>query len=871
MDWLQSQTRLFRAMLYCFPAEFRHEYGAEMEQVFEDRLRTEPRLRLWLDTLTDFAFSAPKEHWDILRADVKHGVRVLAAMPGFSSIVLLVTALGIGATASIFSLVNAVLLRSLPYGHPEKLVYIWSPNPNFKGVPDELGPIVPDFYDWQRLSHSFSAMTLFEHRAVNVMIVSDAKRAAAAFVTGNFFRTLEAWPAIGRALDANDDQPGHEHVAVISYAFWHSQFAGASDVIGRYVRVNRQDYAVVGVMPQDFGYPFEGDIPYHRPGFKQTDIWLPAGYTIKQKTDRSDMASGDAVIGRLNNAVSASAAQAELAAIEKRLQPLYPEMWRGWTVLVRLLVQTIIGPVEKMLWLLLGAVGIVLLIAVSNVAGLLLARATARAHEMGIRTALGAERARIVRQLLTESLLLSCLGGSLGVGLAYLLVHFFTSLNPGSIPRFDSAQLDSRVLFVAASLSVGLGLAAGVAPALIASRTSLNNLLRRGSSRVAGGSNRGRFALIVLEVALSVVLLTGAGLLIRSFLKLEAVDPGFSTATLTLKVDLDQQYSTEESQTNFYRAFLAKLQELPGFACVGASTGIPLTNSESVTFAEVKGFGAISEVVENRAVTLDYRKALGTPLLRGRDFVPGDVNSKSGVVIVSAKFAQTYFHGRDALGGQIRVGIRDLSKAGWQTVVGVVGDIRHNSLEQAGKPLIFYPWDAGDNFVVRLNIPVRQAVNEARSALRSLDPALTLQAATMDDLINASTARRRFQTSLLTGFALVAVVLALAGLHGLMSYTVKQRTAEIGVRLAIGSPRRRVLSLILGQGLRLTGYGLLIGLGFAFAVTRLVSGWLFGVEATDPVTFVAVPLLVLLVAACACLIPAWSATKIDPVQTLRQE
>lgn len=860
-------------MLYCYPAEFRHEYGTEMEQLFADRLQSEPRMRVWLEAMADLALSAPREHWHVLIGDVKYGVRVLALVPGFTGIALLVIALGIGATASIFSVVNAVLLRSLPYGHPEKLVYLWSPNPNFKGAPEELGPNVPDFYEWQRLSHSFSGMTTVQPSTVNLVRNGSANRVTAAFVTGSFFPTLQAWSEAGRTLDVNDDRPGHEYVAVISDALWRSQFGYGSDVIGKQIQLNRHNYTVVGVMPKDFGYPFDGDIPYTQSEFKRTDIWLPAAYTAKQRTDRTDnFESADAAIGRLRDGVSAAVAQAELQAIEARLSPLYPEMWRGWSALVRPLVQTIVGPVEQMLWLLLGAVGMVLLIAISNVANLLLARATARAHELGIRTALGAERGRIIRQLLTESLILSCAGGALGIALAYTAVHLLIHLNPGNIPRFDSATVDGRVLLVAVILSVGTGVLSGLVPAISASRVNINDLLRRGSSRVAGTSNRGRFALIVLEVALSVILLAGSGLLIRSYLQLAAVDPGFSPATLTFGLKLDERYAKPEQQSALYKNFLEKLQHIPGVKHAGATNSMPLSHQETMTFIEARGFGKSKEMVENRFVTPGYRRALGTRLLRGRDFDLHDVSSKTPVAMLNEKFAATYFQGRDPLGGQVRLGIGDFSANSWATVVGVVGDIRHNKLEEAAQPQIFQPVDNGDYFAIQSSIPIRQVIDQARAELRSLDPVLTLESIrTMGERMTESNARRRFQTALLTCFAAIAVALALIGLYGLMSYTVKQRTAEIGIRLAVGASRGRVLGLILSQGLRLTAAGLLIGLASAFALTRLVSAWLFGVKPTDPVTFIAVPLFVLAVACCACIIPAWSATRIDPIHALRED
>ena len=624
-------------------------------------------------------------------------------------------------------------------------------------------------------------------------------------------------------------------------------------------------------MQKDFGYPFEGDVPYESSEFRQTNIWLPAAYTPKQKTDRVNMTNGNA-IARLRPGVSLAAAQTELAAIESRVQPLYPEMWRGWTALITPFIGTIVGPVEKMLWLLLGAVGIVLLIAISNLANLLLARSSARAHELGIRTALGAERARIIRQLLTESLVLSLAGGALGIALAYAAVRVLTRLNPGGIPRFDSASVDGRVLFVAVLLSVGTGILSGMAPAIAASRANVNDLLKQAGSRIAGGAHRGRFTLIILEVALSVILLTASGLLIRSYLQLAAVHPNFSPATLTFQVALDaQHYNKRELQADFYRRFLEKLKNLPGVRAAGATSGIPLSHHESLTFAEIRGYGRAKEMIENTTVTPAYRSAIGTPLLRGRDFTSQDVSYKPPVVIVNEQFASQYFHGRDPL-GEVRIGIGDFSKAPWATVVGVVANVRNTSLEKASKPLLMQPTDNGDRFAIQCSAPIAVVIREARTALRSMDPVLTLEdVRTMAARVHENNARRSFQTTLLTGFAGIAVVLALAGLYGLMAYSVKQRTAEIGVRLAVGSSRGRILTLFLGQGLRLTGYGLIIGLIGACAVTRLLSGWLYGVKPIDPVTFAVVPLFVLAVACCACVIPAASAMRIDPVQALREE
>jgi predicted permease len=842
-----------------------------MEQLFADRRPSESRLWLWLQTLADIGHTAPKEHWHILTSDIKYGSRVLAAAPSFTAIALLVIALGIGATVAIFSLADAVLLRSLPYGHADKLVYLWSPNVNLKGVPDELAPNVPDFLDWQRLSHSFSSSTMLRQSAQSLVREGTNVHVQTAYVTASFFRTMEARPAAGRSFAEDALKQGDDRAAVISHALWKSQFGSDAGIIGKVIQLNRTHYTVIGIMPEDFGYPYNGDIPYVSFESKQTDIWLPWILSLSEKTDRVNFRSADAAIGRLRDGVSAATAQAELTAIEKPLNALYPDMWKGWTALARPLQRTIIGPVEKMFWLLLGAVGLVLLIAISNVASLLLARATARAHELGIRAALGAERSRLVRQLLTEALLLSCAGGALGVALAYAAVRMLVELNPGGIPRFSTASVDLRVLAVALLLSVLTGALAGLLPALAGSRFSLNELLRRGGNRVGGSSHKGRFAFIIFEVALSVVLLAGSGLLIRSYLQLSAVDPGFSPSTLTFSLHLDERYNRPEQQAAFYRTFLAKVRALPGVQYAGASNSIPLSNSDSMSAVAVRGFGTAKEMVESRSVTSDYRSALGTLLLRGRDFNEHDLNSHAPVVMVNESFVKAYFHGRDALGGQVRMGIGDLSKVPWSTVIGIVADIRHVKLEEAGEPQVFQPVDNGGNFAVRCSGSVEQVIHEARGVLRSLDPALELGAHTMGERITEGNARRRFQTSLVTGFGAVSLAFTLAGLYGLMAYTVKQRTAEIGVRLAMGSPRGRVLRLILLQGLRVTACGLVMGIAGALVVTRLLSEWLFGVNAWDPATLIGVPLCVLTVTCGACLIPAWSATRIDPIQALRQE
>jgi putative ABC transport system permease protein len=859
MDWSQKQTKLFRALLYFYPAEFRHEYGVEMEHVFASRLAHEPHWRLWLETCADLPLSALNEHLSILASDLKHELRALRAIPGFTLIVLLVTALGIGSAVSVLSVVNAVLLRSLPYAHPENLVYLYAPNSHYTGLPSEIPPNVPDVYDWQRLSRTISSFAMFMPGNSRLVQRDSVTPIAIASVSADFFKTLDVKPIIGRTFNENDDQPGHELVAVISHELWVAHFNARPKILGGKIQLNRKMYTVIGVTAPDFGFPFDGDVPYLAIN-SRTDLWIPLAYSIQQKTNRSGHAEGAEVVARLKPDATPSSAQFELNSIESHLNSLYAPEMQGWRVLARPLVETILGPVQQMLWTLLGVVGLVLLIGISDIAGLLLARISSRAHELSIRAALGAERARIIRQLLTESLLLSCTGGAFGIALSYALVRLFIYLNPGGIPRFEQASVDTRILLIAVALSIATGLSAGLLPALSASSP------RVGSGNRVTATHRIRCALIVFEIALSVVLLSGAGLLIRSYLNLQAVNPGFSPSVLTFQISLDEHYPTPQSRDIFYKSLLAKLQAAPGVKLAGASTEIPLTNDLGFAECEVEGYGQTPELVQVFGATPEYREAIGTPLLRGRDFTPTDVKTEN--VLINKKFSDSYFRGRNALGGRIRlVG----TPPRWGTVIGVLADVRDQDMAAEAKPTLVQPADGGDSFAVRSNLPAAQAVFQIRSLVRSLDPALTTDIKTMRQRIADTNARRTFQTSILSGFAFVAVVLALVGIYGLMSFTVKQRTSEIGIRLAIGSSRSRILTLILSQGMRLTTYGLLIGVAAALAFTRLVSSWLFQVKATDPLTFAIVLLAILGVASAACLAPAWSATRIDPVETLRSE
>jgi putative ABC transport system permease protein len=522
MAWRRSAARFYRAILFAYPAEFRHEYASEMTQVFEDRLAHEPHLRVWLDVLSDIAITAPKEHLHILAADLRYAARMIAKSPAFTSVALLAMALGIGATTAVFSLINAVLIRSLPYQNPEQLVYVWTPNARLKDLPTEMPPSSPEFYAFQQGARSFSQLTMFSQLRLTLVTPGEARRVGGARVAGNFFQTLGARPELGRMVEPDDDQPGHEHVVVISEALRRSVFGSETNPLGKTLELDRATYTVIGVMPAAFAYPHDTDFPYSDSDIPATELWIPAALTVQQKTDWNANSDG-VVIGRLRPGARIEQAQAEISAMEARLDPvIHPEPLRGWVGLVRPFVDTIVGRVRPLLWLLLGAVAAVLLIACSNVANLLLARAAGRVHEMGVRAALGAERARLIRQMLTEAVLLALGGGAAGAAIAYGAVRLLLRLHPPNIPRLEETSLDVRVLLFTAATALLTGLAFGLLPALAASRIDVSSLLKQGGNKgVAGTSNGLRNSLIVAEVALSVILLAGAGLLIRSYLKVQ--------------------------------------------------------------------------------------------------------------------------------------------------------------------------------------------------------------------------------------------------------------------------------------------------------------------------------------------------------------
>jgi predicted permease len=806
---------------------------------------------------------------DDLLQDFRYGLRTLSKSPGFTVVTVLTLALGIGACTAIFSVVNAVLIRSLPYGNAKQLVCLFTPIPRLKLPADSTTLSYADFFDLKKQSRSFATMTDFDQKVYTVTGGNGNTPVGAALVDEDFFSTLQSLPELGRTIDAADNLPGHDNVAIISHALWQSMFGGSMDVLTKSLQLDGRSYRIIGVMPANFQYPHVTDIPYLDPRIPATQLWVPLALSSQQKANRDDSAGW--AIARLKQGVAVPQAQADVRAIMARLDLLHDPFTRGSQVFLKPFLEISVGPVKPLMWLLLGAVSMVLVVACGNAANLLLARAAGRTHELGMRAALGAGRSRIIRQMLTESLLLGLAGGTAGIALASLLLRLLLRMNPGNVPRLADASLDSRVLLFCTALSILTSVLFGSLPALAASRLNLTEFLKSGGSRGAVGSHsRLHDGLIVVEISLVVVLLAGAGLLLRSYVNVMSVDSGFALSTVSLRIDLNDRYTPQQSAP-FFQDLIAKIGSLPGVKAVGAIDNLPLTPYENFTEVQVDGYANHKDqLVSVLEASSHYFSAMDTPLIQGRLFNDDESTGGNHPIIVNQAFADTYFAERNPIGRQVSLHFPHPSH---YTVVGVVANQRSN-LEESAVPQVYHPFGGEPTayIAIRSALPPREVAAGVRAILRTADPNLVFSDFhTMGELVSEAAARRRFQMNLLTAFALMAMLLGMVGIYGLLAYSVKQRTAEIGVRIALGASRGRVLSMILRQGLQLTLAGLLLGLAGALVLTRVLAASLFGVSALDPITFAAVPALLLLVSIAACLAPARRAAKVDPMRTLRYE
>ncbi len=801
---------------------------------------------------------------DTLLKDITYGLRSLWKRPGFTAVAVITLALGIGGNSAIFSVVNAVLLRPLPYPESERLVQFDGVNPHAGITQSNMS--VPDFADWQSQNQVFEQMAGFVTGGSLLVSGDETERVRATGVTGDFFTLLGVSAAQGRALQPDDARKGNDSGVVLSYGLWQRRFGADPNIVGSKVKVSGEDGIVVGVMPKGFDYP------------ERSELWVP--FPLDPVAERRDNRYLN-VITRLKPGVPIVQAQAQMDAINQRLAQSYVETNSGWTVQLTGLQERMVGAMRSSLLVLLGAVAFVLLIACANVANLLLARATVRQKEIAVRAALGASRFRIIRQLLTESLLLSLIGGGVGLLLSLWLTKLLIALSPPNSPRFDEIRPDARVLAFTLGLTVITGLVFGLVPALQAARVDLNERLKE-AGRGAGSAshNRLRSLMMVSEIALSFMLLVGAGLLIKSFMHLRDVSPGFNPANvLSVRVAIPSaKYGQGEPRTQILRQLEERIESVPGVQSAGAILSLPLGGDTfNVGRSYIReGRPATPEESANASylvATPNYFQTLNIPLLGGRRFTDQDTEQTTKVVVVNESMARKLWPGESPVGKRITIW-RDEKFP--REIVGVVGDTR-GSLDTEAESQMYVPYSqdanwTGMSLVIRTNTEPTSLVAGVRNEIRSVDKGIPLfNVKTMDDVLAISVGPRRTPMLLLTAFAGVALLLAMIGIYGVTSYHVTQRTQEIGIRMALGAQMRDVLKLILKGGMLLALVGIAVGLAGAFALTRLLDSLLFGVKPTDVVTFILVSVCLLGTALLACYLPARKATKVDPLKALRYE
>jgi putative ABC transport system permease protein len=800
---------------------------------------------------------------ETLIKDVRFAVRSFSKRPGFLVIAVATLALGIGATTAMFTVVNSVLLRPLQFPEPDRIVLFYGINPR-QGI-TKSNMSMPDIVDWQKQSQSFEQIAGFISGGLFLTVGDETERVRGTGVSSEFFPLFKTNPIQGRTLQAGDVQQGVEPVVVISYALWQRRFGGATNVVNSKVMLNGKAVTIVGVMPAGFNYP------------EDSEAWT--AFSLNEPNQPRDNRF-ISVVTRLKPGVSMTQAQAELDTINQRLAQNYAETNNGWTVRLLELRESLVGDLRTSLLILLGAVAFVLLIACANVANLMLARAVYRQKEIAVRTALGASRLRIVRQLLTESMLLSVVSGVIGFTLSLGLVRLLIAINPPNSPRVEEIGIDWRVFSVTLAVAVLAGLLFGLFPALQTSRPNLNDTLKDSGQRGSqfGGRNRAGSLFIVSEIALSFILLAGAGLLIKSFLHLRQIDPGFNADNvLTMRLSLPPgKYKQGEPRAQIYKQLIDNVKATPGVKSAGAVLSLPLGGDTFGVWRGVIPEGRTQSLEEqtnaqNLPVTPDYFQTLQIPLTAGRLFTDQDNLDSTKVVIINETLARRLWPGENPIGRRFAVW-RDEKFS--REVVGVVGDTKETLDEEAGNQMyIPYAQDptwGSMSLVVRTNGEPSGLAGAVREAIRSIDKAVpNYNLKTMNDVVSASAAPRRVPMLLLSAFAGVAMLLAMLGIYGATSYYVTQRTHEIGVRMALGAQIVDVLKLVLSRAMTLALIGIGIGVVGAIALTRYLTTLLFGVKPIDVLTFVGVAMILALVVLVACLVPARRATKIDPLEALR--
>ncbi len=852
---------LYRLLLHALPHDFRAEYGADMLGLFRRRERDENLFILWLETFADILSAAIREHAHMLFQDLSYTLRTLQRAPVFTATAILTLALGIGANTAIFSVVNAVMLRDLPYPEPDRLVRIWETNPG-RDIP-YFTASAPNYTSWKQQCQSFEMLAAFNGTSLNLTGAGDPERLLGGTLTASVFPMLRIQPLMGRAFLEEEDRPGAPRVAILTEALWRRRFAAAPSIIGSSIELNGAPTRIVGIAPPELSFP------------ANAQIYVPLRIDLAREHRGNHVLT---VMGRLKPGISMAQATAELKSISSSLERAYPDTNQGWTVrLARFHDWMVPERIRAALLVLFGAVSLVLLVACVNVASLLLARAVARSREIAVRLALGATRRRIARQLLTESALIALCGGVTGSVLAWWAVAALKRLVGNSVPRSENIRVDGVVFGFALVIALLTGLLFGLAPVYQAATSNLSGAIKEGGRHATPGRLVLRKSLVVVEIAMATMLVIAASLLLRSFHRLERAELGFQPDHLfTARISLPRIKYPEKSAVVFYERLLEQLREAPGVRAAAISSGVPMGAGDYTSMAghdpRKNGSPAAKGIQADwRMVSSDYFRTMGIPLLRGRSFGLEDEVEGATSIILSASYARRVYGDDDAVGRQF-----DLDANGLLTVVGVVGDVRLYSLEQEPTPAMYFAaprslWSAM-TVVIRTAGDPSSGAAILRRVMSGLDPLLPVYSVrTMEQWIDNSSAQARSNTILLSIFGGVALLLAAVGVYGVLAYSVTQRTGEIGVRLALGAGAGGIMRLVIGQGMLLAATGLIAGAVGALAFERALSTVLFGISARDPATFATALISLAGVSLVACSLPAWRAGRIDPLQTLRQE
>jgi predicted permease len=874
--------RAYAALLRLLPASFRSEYAEEMRAVFGRRRRDARSplavAALWAEAGPDVVGCAVRVHLDILRQDLRYLRRSLGRAPGFALTVVIVAALGVGATTAAFSITDHVLVRPLPFPGASRLVQLWQAQGTASASRVELSPA--NFRDWQRSSTSFEAMGAFNRGSVNVVGGGEPERLESAVVTAEVIPLLGTRPLLGRAFTPEEDREGAPGTLVLSYGLWQERFGGDPGVVGRELRLDDQPYQVIGVMPRGFHFPR-----------RETRLWRPMRLEAAAFERRDDLWLE--CVARLRPGVSLGEARAEMSLVAARLERQYPRENEGVGANVVLLRDQVSQQARLLLLALFGAALGVLLIACTNLASLFLARALERRGELAVRTALGAGRERLLRQLLTESLLLATAGGLLGVLLALASLPLVAQLVPNALPIAEAPPLDLRFLAFAGLMTLLTAAGFGFAPALRSLGDKGAVGLREGARAGTSGRERLRSLLVVAEVTVSVVLLIASGLLIRALVRVQSIDPGFEPAgVMTLRTTLPMpKYQAVAARAGYCASVLQEVRALPGVTSAAFTSFLPIVMGGGIWRIEAEGHAARPEEGQTASVrylTPGYFETLGIPVRRGRDVSETDAAAGLQVAVVSESFAARYWPGQDAIGRRFRFGLLGggtISVIGAfqdRTVVGVVGDVKVRGLERRSEPQVYLPYrqqpENAMGFYTPQDLAVKYTgdpgalVSALRRVVARVDPQQPVaDVRTLEAIVETQTAPRRAQVRVLSAFAALAVLLAGIGIHGLLAFTVASRSREIGVRRALGAQPRDILRLVVGQGLRLAAIGLLLGLAFAWAAGRSLEALLAGISPVDSATFAIAAGLAVTTAVAGSLLPAWWATRVDPLEVIRVE